>query len=211
MDGHRAAGASVPGSGAGTGCRGLRPVHFAGRRREPADIDPARLSGTYTDAVRTLNDYVVHTVGLERALYCAFGHIHNPQLLPSGTAGGRYAGSLVPLNYSERVQRKQVVLVSIADDVRIEEREIATGRPLVEMDGSLDELERRRRRGPGPPYPEGTHPLRGSDSRPRRFTAPAALVSELLRAALAGAGEQTIPDLGASDALQAFTAAGRVA
>ena len=149
-----------------------------------ADIDPARLSGTYADAVRTLNDrylaeaqhvtgargivlyaahlhvhgarpgrserrltvgedYATHTAGLERALYCAFGHIHDPQLLPGGTANGRYAGSLVPLDYGERVQRKQVVLVSIADDVRIEEREIGTGRPLVEIDGPLDDLERR--------------------------------------------------------------------
>ena len=88
-------------------------------------------------------DYAAHAAGLERALYCAFGHIHDPQLLPGGVARGRYAGSLVPLDYGERVQRKQVVLVSIDDEVRVEPCEIATGRPLVEFDGTLEEFERR--------------------------------------------------------------------
>lgn len=88
-------------------------------------------------------DYATHVVGLDRALYCAFGHIHDPQLLPGGVARGRYAGSLVPLDYGERVQRKQVVVVTIADEVSVEPREIATGRPLVELDGTLEDLERR--------------------------------------------------------------------
>ena len=88
-------------------------------------------------------DYAAHAAGLERALYCAFGHIHDPQLLPGGVARGRYAGSLVPLDYGEQVQRKQVVLVSIAGEVRAEPCEIATGRPLVEFDGTLEELQRR--------------------------------------------------------------------
>ena len=89
------------------------------------------------------DDYATHLAGLERALYCAFGHIHDPQLLPGGAVTGRYAGSLVPLDFGERVQRKQVVLITIAGDVQIERREIATGRPLVEIDGPLDELDSR--------------------------------------------------------------------
>ena len=92
-------------------------------------------------------DYATHLAGLERALYCAFGHIHDPQRLPGGAALGRYAGSLVPLDYGERVQRKQVVLVSIGNDVQVTEREIATGRPLVEIDGTLDELDQRAANG----------------------------------------------------------------
>ena len=87
-------------------------------------------------------DYATHVAGLERALYCAFGHIHDPQLLPGGLARGRYAGSLVPLDYGERVQQKQVVLVSIDDEVLVEPRAIGSGRPLVEIDGTLEELER---------------------------------------------------------------------
>ena len=92
-------------------------------------------------------DYATHLAGLERALYCAFGHIHHPQRLPGGAALGRYAGSLVPLDYGERVQRKQVVLVSIGNDVQVTEREIATGRPLVEIDGTVEELDQRAANG----------------------------------------------------------------
>ena len=88
-------------------------------------------------------DYATRLAGLEQACYCAFGHIHDPQLLPGREALGRYSGSLVPLDYGERVQRKQVVLVSIADEVTIEPREIFTGRQLVEIDGTVDELEQR--------------------------------------------------------------------
>ena len=147
-----------------------------------ANTDPKTVSGTYADAIRSINDqlldqaqriagargsvlyaahlhvhgarpgrserrltvgedYATHLAGLERALYCAFGHIHDPQRLPGGATLGRYAGSLVPLDYGERVQRKQVVLVSIGNDVQVTEREIATGRPLVEIDGTLDELD----------------------------------------------------------------------
>ena len=92
-------------------------------------------------------DYATHLAGLERALYCAFGHIHDPQRLPGGAALGRYAGSLVPLDYGEPVQRKQVVLVSIGNDVQVTEREIATGRPLVEIDGTVEELDQRAANG----------------------------------------------------------------
>jgi exonuclease SbcD len=89
------------------------------------------------------DDYATHVDGLQRALYCAFGHIHDPQLLPGGAARGRYAGSLVPLDFGEREQAKQAVLVTIADDVRVDTRDLPGGRPLTELAGTLDELERR--------------------------------------------------------------------
>ena len=88
-------------------------------------------------------DYATHVEGLQRALYCAFGHIHDPQLLPGGTAQGRYAGSLIPLDFGERGQAKQTVLVTFGDDVRVETHDLPGGRPLTEFAGSLDELERR--------------------------------------------------------------------
>ena len=194
-------------------------------------------------------DYATHVAGLERALYCAFGHIHDPQLLPGGVARGRYAGSLVPLDYGERVQRKQVVLVSIAAEVHVEPREISTGRPLVEIDGSIEELERRAADGgldghilkarirsehPIPdladrllavsprcvvfdlhnaPANQAVKAIEGSadageepsladqfrewrTSAARGVSAPHELVTELFSAALAGAGEQNVPDLG---------------
>ncbi len=89
------------------------------------------------------DDYATHVEGLQRALYCAFGHIHDPQLLPGGAARGRYAGSLVPLDFGEREQTKQAVLVTIGDDVRVEPHDLPGGRPLTELAGTLDELERR--------------------------------------------------------------------
>ena len=88
-------------------------------------------------------DYATHVEGLQRALYCAFGHIHDPQLLPGGTARGRYAGSLIPLDFGESRQTKQAVLVTIEDDVRVEPVDLPGGRPLAEFAGTLDELQAR--------------------------------------------------------------------
>ena len=92
-------------------------------------------------------DYATHVEGLQRALYCAFGHIHDPQLLPGGTARGRYAGSLIPLDFGERQQAKQAVLVSIGNDVHVEARDLPGGRPLTEFAGTLAELESRAANG----------------------------------------------------------------
>jgi len=91
-------------------------------------------------------DHATHTKGLHRALYCAFGHIHDPQQLP-GSARGRYAGSLIPLDYGESLQSKHAVVVTIGDDVQIGERELPPGRPLESFAGTLGELEARARDG----------------------------------------------------------------
>ena len=93
-------------------------------------------------------DYATHVEGLQRALYCAFGHIHDPQLLPGGTAQGRYAGSLIPLDFGERQQAKQAVLVTIDDGVQVETHDLPCGRPLVEFGkcGSPDTLKDLERR-----------------------------------------------------------------
>ena len=87
-------------------------------------------------------DHATHTKGLHRALYCAFGHIHDPQQLP-GSARGRYAGSLIPLDYGESAQTKHAVVVTIGDDVQVGERELPPGRPLERFAGTLCELEAR--------------------------------------------------------------------
>ena len=88
-------------------------------------------------------DYATHVEGLQRALYCAFGHIHDPQLLPGGAARGRYAGSLVPLDFGERQQARHAVLVTIGDGVEVETHDLPGGRPLTELTGTLADLERR--------------------------------------------------------------------
>ena len=87
-------------------------------------------------------DYATHVAGLQRSLYCAFGHIHDPQPLP-GTATGRYAGSLIPLDFGERTQAKHAVLVTIANDVRVVTHDLPAGRPLEQFAGTLPELEAR--------------------------------------------------------------------
>lgn len=91
--------------------------------------------------------YATHVEGLQRALYCAFGHIHDPQILPGGTARGRYAGSLIPLDFGESCQTKQAVLVTIGDDVQVEPVDLPGGRPLTEFAGTLDGLEARAANG----------------------------------------------------------------
>ena len=92
-------------------------------------------------------DYATHVEGLQRALYCAFGHIHDPQLLPGGAARGRYAGSLIPLDFGEGRQEKQAVLVTIGDGVQVETRDLPGGRPLTEISGTLAKLEGRAANG----------------------------------------------------------------
>ena len=92
-------------------------------------------------------DYATHVEGLQRALYCAFGHIHDPQLLPGGAAQGRYAGSLIPLDFGEGRQAKHAVLVTIADGVQVETHDLPGGRPLTEFAGKLADLEARAASG----------------------------------------------------------------
>ena len=92
-------------------------------------------------------DYATHVEGLQRALYCAFGHIHDPQLLPGGAARGRYAGSLIPLDFGERQQARHAVLVTIGDGVEVETHALPGGRPLTELAGTLADLERRAANG----------------------------------------------------------------
>ncbi len=91
-------------------------------------------------------DHATHTTGLHRALYCAFGHIHDPQQLP-GSARGRYAGSLIPLDYGESGQNKHAVVVTIGDDVQVGERALPPGRPLRSFSGTFRELEARAANG----------------------------------------------------------------
>ena len=91
-------------------------------------------------------DHATHTKGLHRALYCAFGHIHDPQQLP-GSVRGRYAGSLIPLDYGESRQTKHAVVVTIGDDVQVGTRALPPGRPLESFAGTFGELEARAANG----------------------------------------------------------------
>lgn len=88
------------------------------------------------------DDYATHTEGLHRALYSAFGHIHDPQLLPGGQVTGRYAGSLVPLDFGETGQAKHSVCVDLSDgNPTVTEHELPAGRPLTEFSGTVEEFD----------------------------------------------------------------------
>jgi exonuclease SbcD len=86
------------------------------------------------------DDYATHVTGLHRAVYAAFGHIHDPQALPGGTVVGRYAGSLIPIDFGEQHQVKQAVVVEVGDDVAVRTVDLPGGRPLTRYDGDLDGL-----------------------------------------------------------------------
>jgi exonuclease SbcD len=92
---------------------------------------------TVTDAYATRSEY------LPAVTYSAYGHIHRPQALP-GTGAGRYAGSLVPLDFGERDETKEVVLVEARPGrpPRVESVPLAGGRPLRHLEGTLEELAR---------------------------------------------------------------------
>lgn len=87
------------------------------------------------------DDYATHASGLDAAVYAAFGHIHDPQKIPGGAVAGRYAGSLIPIDFGEREQSKHAVLVELGRDEReISQLALPAGRALVKFEGTLEEL-----------------------------------------------------------------------
>ncbi|MBI4260913.1 MAG: exonuclease SbcCD subunit D [Actinobacteria bacterium] len=76
------------------------------------------------------------------ASYVALGHIHRPQKVPGLAAPGRYAGSLIQLDFGEKEQGKSVVLVDAEPGrpAKVREVPITAGRPLLDFEGTLDEL-----------------------------------------------------------------------
>lgn len=92
------------------------------------------------------NTYVMSGQQLPRvAQYTALGHIHSAQrvVAPGPT---RYSGSPLALDFGERDDRKQVVLVDVAPDgaAAVEPIDVPLGRRLRWVDGSWEELVSRR-------------------------------------------------------------------
>lgn len=87
--------------------------------------------------------YATRAEDLPLVSYCAFGHVHRPQMLP-GPVPGRYAGSIVPFDFGEVEELKEVVLVDARPGAppRLEPRPIDVGRPLLRLEGTLEELAR---------------------------------------------------------------------
>lgn len=88
--------------------------------------------------------YATHAERLPQVSYAAYGHIHRPQRLP-GAVAGRYAGSVVQLDFGEVDEQKEVVIVDAEPGrpARVETRPLTAGRPLRRVEGTLAEIEAR--------------------------------------------------------------------
>jgi exonuclease SbcD len=75
--------------------------------------------------------------------YVALGHVHRPQRVPGVAVPARYAGSLLQLDFGEAGQEKSLVLVELEPrkPAKVEEIPFNAGRRLIDVRGSLDELE----------------------------------------------------------------------
>lgn len=83
--------------------------------------------------------------GIEAAIfgdypdYVALGHIHKPQIV--GLPHIRYSGSPISLSFSEKLDRKQVVILDIQNGkLHTETLEIPIFRRLVTFEGTLEEV-----------------------------------------------------------------------
>lgn len=101
-------------------------AHFSGSER------PIHISDTYASRLEHLP-----TVS-----YAAFGHIHQPQPLPGSIVTGRYAGSPIPLDFGEVGEQKSIVMVqgNPGRPAQLTVIDLAGGRPLRRLEGTLDEL-----------------------------------------------------------------------
>lgn len=75
--------------------------------------------------------------------YVALGHVHRPQRVPGVGVPARYAGSLLQLDFGEAGQEKSLVLADLSPGkpAKVEEIPISVGRSLMDVRGTLDELE----------------------------------------------------------------------
>ena len=90
-------------------------------------------------------DYMVPPARLPgTASYIGLGHVHRPQQIAASPSPTYYAGSLVQLDFGEREQRKSVRIIesSPAKPAKVTEIVLSAGRKLVDLSGSLEELEK---------------------------------------------------------------------
>lgn len=71
--------------------------------------------------------------------YVALGHIHKPQQVGKNTI--RYSGSPIALSFSEREDKKQVIILDINDsDLEITIKEIPKFRQLITLKGTIESI-----------------------------------------------------------------------
>lgn len=104
--------------------------------------DGALLGGGEREATIGL-EYAVSPARLPgNAQYLALGHVHRPQRVRGAPAAARFAGSLLQLDFGETQQEKSVSIVeaSPGKPARVREVALSSGRRLLDVRGSLDEL-----------------------------------------------------------------------
>jgi DNA repair protein SbcD/Mre11 len=90
--------------------------------------------------VSVTEDYATLPESIPSASYSAFGHIHLPQEIPSGV--GRYAGSILQVDFGEVGEEKSVVLVEAKPrkPVAIRVQPLVRARRLHRVIGHLGDL-----------------------------------------------------------------------
>ena len=93
-------------------------------------------------------EYATAATDLPDVSYGALGHIHKPQPVDRAGFPARYAGSPLQMDFGERSDTKSVVLAEFGPDrrPRIELVPLTSGRPLVVLTGTLEEIEYQARR-----------------------------------------------------------------
>ena len=92
-------------------------------------------------------EYATEAEGIPEVDYAAFGHIHDPQLI-NRSESARYAGALIRMSFQEAEPLKTTVIADIGHkETVIHEVANRPGRPLVEMTGTVEDLEERAAEG----------------------------------------------------------------
>ncbi len=88
------------------------------------------------------SDYAAIATNLPPVDYGALGHIHKPQRIDGIGFPAHYAGSPLQMDFGETRDTKSVILAEIAPgrEPRIEVTPLESGRPLVKLAGTLDEI-----------------------------------------------------------------------
>ncbi len=104
-------------------------------------VDGASLS-TSERSLHVSDTYATRASAIPPVSYAAFGHIHKPQALPGG-APGRYAGSIIPIDFGEEKDVKETVLVEALPGMAAKVRQVPfqRGRKLITLEGSKSVLE----------------------------------------------------------------------
>ncbi|MFF7025949.1 exonuclease SbcCD subunit D [Streptomyces klenkii] len=90
-------------------------------------------------------DYAAAAADLPAVAYGALGHIHKPQLVGRAGFPAYYAGSPLQMDFGETGDTKSVVLAEIGPGIkpRIELVPLTSGRRLVRLEGTLEEIAQR--------------------------------------------------------------------